>query len=58
MVCIGDCYDNSMVESFFGPMQLELLDSRTWATRQELANAIFEWIEEVHRLAGYTPDRM
>jgi putative transposase len=26
-------------------MQLELLDYRTWKTREELANAIFEWIE-------------
>ena len=34
-----------MMESFWGTMQLELLDSRTWRTRAELANAIFEWIE-------------
>ncbi|GAA4537116.1 hypothetical protein [Pseudonocardia xishanensis] len=26
-------------------MQVELLDRRTWRTRHELANAIFEWIE-------------
>lgn len=26
-------------------MQLELLDTRTWKTRKELANAMFEWIE-------------
>ena len=31
------------MESFFGSMQIELLDRR-WATRPELA-AIFEWIE-------------
>ena len=45
MGSIGDCYDNSMVESFWATMQLELLDSRIWATRAELATAIFEWIE-------------
>jgi putative transposase len=45
MGTVGDCYDNSMMESFWGTMQLELLDSRTWETRGELANAIFEWIE-------------
>lgn len=45
MGSIGDCYDNSMVESLWGTMQLELLDSRTWNTRTELATAIFEWIE-------------
>ncbi|MBE1582339.1 IS3 family transposase [Nonomuraea angiospora] len=26
-------------------MQLELLGTRIWKTRDELANAIFEWIE-------------
>ncbi|MGH3847420.1 MAG: integrase core domain-containing protein, partial [Pseudonocardiaceae bacterium] len=45
MGTIGDCYDNSMMESFWGTLQLEVLDSRTWETRAELANAIFEWIE-------------
>lgn len=52
MGSIGDCYDNSLAESFFGTLQLELLDQRSWATRQELANAIFEWIE-----AWYNPTR-
>jgi putative transposase len=45
MGSIGDCYDNSLMESFWGTMQLELLDSRIWRTRAELAAAIFEWIE-------------
>jgi putative transposase len=52
MGSIGDCYDNSMVESFSGTMQLELLDRSPWPTRQSLANAIFEWIE-----AFYNPVR-
>ncbi len=52
MGSIGDCYDNSMMESFWGTMQLELLDSRTWRTRAELATAIFEWIE-----CWYNPNR-
>jgi putative transposase len=52
MGSIGDCYDNSMMESFWGTMQLELLDSRTWHSRSELANAIFEWIE-----CWYNPKR-
>ncbi|MGI8873201.1 MAG: IS3 family transposase, partial [Egibacteraceae bacterium] len=34
-----------MMESFFGTLQLELLDEHTWATRDQLATAIFEWIE-------------
>lgn len=52
MGSIGDCFDNSMVESFFGTLQLELLDRRNWATRDELAQAIFEYIE-----AWYNPRR-
>jgi putative transposase len=42
---VASAVDNAMMESFFGTMQLELLDKRTWQTRDELANAIFEWIE-------------
>ncbi|WP_110343620.1 IS3 family transposase [Prauserella flavalba] len=33
------------MESFWGTMQLELLDTRSWETRGQLANAIFEWVE-------------
>jgi len=52
MGTIGDCFDNSVVESFFGTLQLELLDRQTWTTRRELALAVFEWIE-----AWYNPTR-
>ena len=45
MGTVGDCYDNAMMESFWHSMQLELLDTAIWETRDELANAIFEWIE-------------
>lgn len=52
MGTVGDCYDNAMMESFWGTMQLELLDTKEWQTRDELANAIFEWIE-----CWYNPKR-
>ena len=52
MGTVGDCYDNSMMESFFGTLQLELLDEHTWATRDQLATAVFEWIE-----GWYNPTR-
>jgi putative transposase len=52
MGTVGDCYDNAMMESFWGTMQLELLDTKTWPTQEELANAIFEWIE-----CWYNPKR-
>ena len=45
MGSIGDCFDNSVVESFFGSLQLELLDEHRWQTRQQLALALFDWIE-------------
>lgn len=48
MGSIGDCYDNGMIESFWGRMQTELLDRRRWKTRIELANAIFEYLEIFH----------
>jgi transposase InsO family protein len=52
MGSVGDAYDNSVVESFFGTLQLELLDEHHWDSRQQLALAIFEWIE-----AWYNPRR-
>jgi len=45
MGTVGDCYDNAMMESFWGSMQIELLDTCKWQTRGELASAMFEWIE-------------
>ena len=42
---VASALDNAMMESFFGTLQLELLDRKTWATRAELGRAIFEWIE-------------
>jgi Integrase core domain len=48
MGSIGDCYDNAMIESFWGRVQTELLDRRRWRTRLELANALFEYLEMFH----------
>ena len=48
MGAIGSCYDNSMIESFWGRMQTELLDRQVWRTRLELARAIFEYLEMFH----------
>ena len=48
MGSIGDCYDNAMIEAFWSRMQVELLNTRRWKTRVELANAIFEYIEIFH----------
>jgi transposase InsO family protein len=48
MGCVGDCYDNAMIESFWSRMQGELLSRQRWKTRLELANAIFEYLEILH----------
>ena len=52
MGSVGDCLDNSVAEAFFSGLQRELLDQHTWITRNQLATAIFEWIE-----AWYNPHR-
>ena len=49
---VGSAYDNALCESFFATLQRELLDTRTWTTRAELGQAIFEYIE-----AWYNPHR-
>src|SRR5213595_1863708 len=54
MGSVGDCYDNAMIEAFWSQMQVELLDTRRWKTRVELANAIFEYIEIPTTAAGAT----
>jgi putative transposase len=45
MGSIGDCFDNSVAESFFATLQTELLDRSTWPTRDGLAQAVFAYIE-------------
>jgi transposase InsO family protein len=45
MGSIGDAFDNAVADGFFGTLQLELLDEHHRDTRDQLANAIFDWIE-------------
>jgi len=49
---VASSVDNTMIESFWSTMQRELLDNRRWDSQQQLASAIFEWIE-----AWYNPRR-
>ncbi len=49
---VASSVDNTMMESFWSTMQRELLDTQRWSTQEELASAIFEWIE-----AWYNPRR-
>jgi transposase InsO family protein len=41
----GDCYDNAVVESFFGTLKTELIHGRPYATRAEARADIFEYVE-------------
>ena len=61
MGTIGDGYDNAPMESFWGSMQIELLNRKKWRTKIELSIAIAEWIEHfynperLHSSLGYLP---
>ena len=41
----GDCFDNSMAESFFATLECELLDRMTLSTHAEARKAVFDFIE-------------
>lgn len=41
----GNCYDNAVVESFFGNLKNELVHHRRFASRQEARAEIFDYIE-------------
>ena len=41
----AECWDNAVSESFFGTLKQELIYHRTYATREEAKQEIFEYIE-------------
>jgi putative transposase len=61
----GNCWDNAVAESFFATLKNELVHRRSWATRLELREAVFEYIEvfynrrRLHSSIGYkTPSEV
>ena len=63
MGTVGDCYDNAPMESFWGTMQIELLNRKKWMTYVELATAMGDYLVNFynphrrHSALGYlTPD--
>lgn len=47
---VGACGDNAAMESFFALLQKNVLDRRSWSTREELRLAIVSWIQgKYHR---------
>ncbi|MER7597768.1 IS3 family transposase, partial [Streptomyces hydrogenans] len=45
---VGAAGDNAAMESFFSLLQKNVLDRRTWSTREELRIAIVTWIERTY----------
>jgi putative transposase len=41
----GDCWDNSIAESFFATIKRELIDRQPWISKDQAKTAITEWIE-------------
>jgi putative transposase len=59
---VASAGDNAAMESFWSPLQKNVLNQRSWPTRQDLRLAIVIWIERMyHRqrpqdaLGGLTP---
>ena len=40
----GNCYDNAAVETFFKTIKAELIWRRIWATREQVTQALFQYI--------------
>jgi transposase InsO family protein len=55
----GNCYDNAVVESFFGTLKQELVHDARWTTIEEARAALHEYIEvfynrqRLHSALGY-----
>lgn len=45
MGSVGDALDNAMAESWMGTLKAECLDKRRFATRDEVALAVFQYVE-------------
>ncbi len=41
----GDCYDNALMESFFGTLKEECVERQTFTTHGEARGSLFEYIE-------------
>jgi len=55
----GDCYDNAVVESFWGTLKTELVNHEHYETRDQARASIFEYVEvfynrtRLHSSLGY-----
>ncbi len=59
MGSVADPYDNALAESFVSSLKRELLDRRSWPTREGVRSAMFEYFEvfynreRIHSSLGY-----
>jgi putative transposase len=55
----GDCYDNAVMESFWGTLKTELVNHEQYETREQARASIFEYVEvfynrhRLHSSLGY-----
>jgi len=55
----GECWDNAVGESWFATLKEELIHRRSWATREQVRRAVFDFIEvfynrqRLHSSLGY-----
>lgn len=55
----GDCYDNAVMESFWGTLKTELVNHERYQTREQARASIFEYVEvfynrhRLHSSLGY-----
>jgi len=45
---VGSAADNAAMESFFALFQKNVLNQRTWATREQLRLAMVTWVEATY----------
>ena len=49
LICLmsgkGNCFDNAVAESFFHTLKVEAVHGETFATREDMRRAVFEYIE-------------
>jgi putative transposase len=45
MGSVGDCYDNTMCESFFATLECELIEREMFSDRSEARLAVFDYVE-------------
>jgi len=64
MSATGNCYDNALVESFFGTLKTELIYHETYRNRDEARRSVFKYIEmfynrvRIHSaIGGFSPNQ-